>query len=197
MQFESVNKIIERSIRDYWELPSISNYKGATLCYKDVARKMEKLHILFEECGVQKGDRIAISSRNQANWAVSFFATLTYGADLVRAGHLPHVQAVRGVFRHRRGHGGGGLRHDSPPRLRHLRRHRRAAGGRRRGLLHRARPGTPVAAVPAADGPVRPGAENRGMAHRHRHSDRVRGQVPAVRLAHRRRQVDPRCDKGA
>ena len=80
MQFESVNKIIERSVRDYWELPSISNYKGATLCYKDVARKMEKLHILFEECGVQKGDRIAISSRNQANWAVSFFATLTYGA---------------------------------------------------------------------------------------------------------------------
>ena len=80
MQFESVNKIIERSIRDYWELPSISNYKGATLFYKDVARKMETLHILFEECGVQKGDRIAISSRNQANWAVSFFATLTYGA---------------------------------------------------------------------------------------------------------------------
>lgn len=80
MQFVSVNKTIERSIRDYWELPSLSNYKGSTLCYKDVARKIEKMHILFEECGVQKGDRIAICSRNQANWAVSFFSALTYGA---------------------------------------------------------------------------------------------------------------------
>lgn len=80
MQFESVNKIIERGVKANWELPSLSNFRGATLTYKEVARKIEKLHILFEECGVEKGDRIAISSRNQANWAVSFFAVLTYGA---------------------------------------------------------------------------------------------------------------------
>ena len=80
MEFTSVNKIFEEGFRKNWERPAISNYQGVTLKYGDVARRMEKLHIMFEECGLQKGDKVAICSRNQANWAVSFLATMTYGA---------------------------------------------------------------------------------------------------------------------
>lgn len=80
MNFESVNKLIEKSIRENWDHPSLSNYQGETLYYKDVARKIEKMHILFELCGIKPGDKMAISSRNQANWGVCFFSALTYGA---------------------------------------------------------------------------------------------------------------------
>ncbi len=80
MQFKSVNKILEESIRKHWDRPALSNYQGATLKYSDVARRMAKLHIAFEQCGLQKGDKVAICSRNQANWGVSFLAAMTYGA---------------------------------------------------------------------------------------------------------------------
>ena len=80
MEFTSVNKIFEESFRKNWERPAISNYQGVTLKFGDVARRMPKLHIMFEECGLQKGDKVALCSRNQANWAVAFLATMTYGA---------------------------------------------------------------------------------------------------------------------
>ena len=80
MEFTSVNKIFEESFKKNWERPAISNYQGVTLKYGDVARRMEKLHIMFEECGLEKGHKVAICSRNQANWAVAFLATMTYGA---------------------------------------------------------------------------------------------------------------------
>ena len=80
MEFTSVNKIFEASFRKNWDRPAISNYQGVTLKFGDVARRMEKLHIMFEECGLQKGDKVALCSRNQANWAVAFLATMTYGA---------------------------------------------------------------------------------------------------------------------
>lgn len=80
MEFTSVNKIFENSFRKNWDRPAISNYHGETLHFKDVARRMEKLHIMFEECGLQKGDKVAICSRNQANWAVTFLAIMTHGA---------------------------------------------------------------------------------------------------------------------
>ena len=80
MEFTSVNKIFENSFRKNWDRPAISNYHGETLHFKDVARRVEKLHIMFEECGLQKGDKVAICSRNQANWAVTFLAILTHGA---------------------------------------------------------------------------------------------------------------------
>ncbi len=80
MEFTSVNKAFEKAFRKNWVRPAISNYQGETLCYRDVARRMEKLHIMFEECGLEKGHKVAICSRNQANWAVSFLATMTYGA---------------------------------------------------------------------------------------------------------------------
>jgi len=80
MEFTSVNKIFEEGFKKNWDRPAISNYQGVTLKFSDVARRMEKLHIMFEECGLQKGDKVAICSRNQANWAVSFLASMTYGA---------------------------------------------------------------------------------------------------------------------
>ena len=80
MNFTSVNKTFEASFRENWDRPALSNYQGATMHYRDLARRIAKLHIMFEECGLEKGDKVAICSRNQSNWAVSFLATLTYGA---------------------------------------------------------------------------------------------------------------------
>ena len=80
MNFTSVNKIFEKSIKENWDRPAISNYQGVTLHYRDVARRIAKLHIMFEECGLEKGDKVALCSRNQANWVVSFLAAMTYGA---------------------------------------------------------------------------------------------------------------------
>lgn len=74
---------IEKSITDHWDLDALTDYNGATLQYKDVARKIEKLHILFEESGVKKGDKIALCGRNSSHWGVAFLATLTYGAVAV------------------------------------------------------------------------------------------------------------------
>ena len=80
MEFTSVNKIFEESFRKNWDRPAISNYQGITLHYHDVAYRIEKMHIMFEHCGLQKGDKVAICSRNQANWAVAFLSAMTYGA---------------------------------------------------------------------------------------------------------------------
>lgn len=68
----SFNQIIQQSIIDHWDLDALTDYKGATLQYHDVARKIEKLHILFENCGVEKGDKIALCGRNSSQWAVAF-----------------------------------------------------------------------------------------------------------------------------
>ena len=80
MEFTSVNKLYQDAFKKYWDRPAISNYQGMTLHYRDVARRIEKLHIMFEECGLAKGDKVALCSRNQANWAVAFLAAMTYGA---------------------------------------------------------------------------------------------------------------------
>ena len=79
-KFQSVNKLYEKSFRENWDRPALSNYQGVTLHYRDVARRIAKMHIMYEECGLVKGDKVAICSRNQANWGVSFISALTYGA---------------------------------------------------------------------------------------------------------------------
>ena len=83
MEFKSVNKILQKSFQTNWDLPALSNYQGTTLTYRDVARRIAKLHIAFEQCGLCRGDKVAICSRNQANWGVSFLAAITYGAVAV------------------------------------------------------------------------------------------------------------------
>src|SRR5574344_2495394 len=73
-------KLIEDNIRDNWDIDALTDYKGGTLKYKDVAQSIARLHIIFEQTGVKKGDKIAICGRNSSNWGVVFLATLTYGA---------------------------------------------------------------------------------------------------------------------
>ncbi len=80
IEFKSVNKLYEKSFRENWDRPALSNYQGVTLHYRDVARRIAKMHIMYERCGLKRGDKVAICSRNQANWGVSFLSALTYGA---------------------------------------------------------------------------------------------------------------------
>lgn len=76
-------KYIEDSIKNNWDRPALTDFKGATSSYKDVARKIAKLHILFEHSGIRKGDKIGLCSRNTSNWGIAFLATLSYGAVAV------------------------------------------------------------------------------------------------------------------
>lgn len=97
---ESFNAIIEKSIIDNWDLDALTDYKGITLQYHDVARKIEKLHIMFENSGVQQGDKIALCGRNSAHWAVAFLATLTYGAVAVPILHEFMPEQIHNIVNH-------------------------------------------------------------------------------------------------
>jgi len=97
---KSFNAFIENSIKKNWDLDALTDYKGATLQYKDVARKIEKLHILFENSGVVKGDKIAICGRNSSHWGVTFLATLTYGAVAVPILHEFKPDNVHNIVNH-------------------------------------------------------------------------------------------------
>jgi long-chain acyl-CoA synthetase len=100
MEFKSINKILQESIKTNWDRPALSNYQGATLSYRDLARRMAKLHIAFEQCGLAKGDKVAICSRNQANWVVCFLATLTYGAVAVPILHEFKSDSIHYLVNH-------------------------------------------------------------------------------------------------
>ncbi len=91
---------IEQSIKNNWDLDALTDYEGSTLQYKDVARKIEKLHILFENAGVRQGDKIALCGRNSANWAVAFMATLSYGAVAVPILHEFKAEQVHNIVNH-------------------------------------------------------------------------------------------------
>ena len=97
---QSFIALIERAIKEYWDQDALTDYKGATLQYKDVARKIEKLHIIFEESGVKKGDRIAICGRNSAQWGAAFLATLTYGAVAVPVLHEFKAENIHYIVNH-------------------------------------------------------------------------------------------------
>ena len=100
MEIPSFNALIEKSIIDHWDMDALTDYKGATLQYHDVARKIEKLHIMFENSGVVKGDKIALCGRNSANWAVAFLATLTYGAIAVPILHEFMADQIHNIVKH-------------------------------------------------------------------------------------------------
>ena len=100
MEIPSFNSLIEQSIIKNWELDALTDYKGATLQYRDVARKIEKLHIIFQNSGIDKGDKIAICGRNSSNWAVVFLATLTYGAVAVPILHEFMHDQVHNIVNH-------------------------------------------------------------------------------------------------
>ncbi|MCR5152663.1 MAG: AMP-binding protein [Prevotella sp.] len=100
MDIPSFNELIEKSIISNWDRDALTDYKGATLQYHDVARKIEKLHIMFENSGVVKGDKIAICGRNSSNWAVAFLATLTYGATAVPILHEFTPDQIHNIVNH-------------------------------------------------------------------------------------------------
>ena len=100
MEIPSFNSLIEQSIIKNWELDALTDYKGATLQYRDVARKIEKLHLIFQNSGIDKGDKIAICGRNSSNWAVVFLATLTYGAVAVPILHEFMPDQVHNIVNH-------------------------------------------------------------------------------------------------
>ena len=97
---QSFIAFLEESIRKNWDLDALTDYKGATLQYKDVARKIEKLHILFEESGIKPGDKIAVCGRNSSHWGVTFLATLTYGAVIVPILHEFKADNVHHIVNH-------------------------------------------------------------------------------------------------
>ena len=100
MEFKSVNKLLESSIRNNWDRDALSNYEGITLKYKDIAQKIELLHIAFEKCGLVKGDKVALCSRNQANWGVCFLASLSYGAVPVPILHEFKPESIHYLVNH-------------------------------------------------------------------------------------------------
>ena len=97
---KSFNACIEKSIKDNWDKDALTDYLGATLQYHDVARKIEKLHILFENSGLKKGDKIALCGRNSSSWAVAFFAMLSYGAVAVPVQHEFKPEQIYNIVNH-------------------------------------------------------------------------------------------------
>ena len=92
--------LIEHSIKIHWDLPALSDYKGVTYTYKDVARKIEKLHLFFKHCGIEKGDKIALCSRNASCWGIAFLATLTYGAIAIPILHEFKPDNIHHIVNH-------------------------------------------------------------------------------------------------
>ena len=99
-EIPSFNSYIEGTVKDNWLLDALTDYKGATLQYHDVARKIEKLHIMMEAAGIQKGDKVAVCGRNSAHWAVAFLATLTYGAVIVPILHEFNGEQIHNIVNH-------------------------------------------------------------------------------------------------
>ena len=98
--FSSFNAYIQRAIIDNWDQDALTDYQGITLQFHDVARKIEKIHILFENSDVKQGDKIAICGRNSAHWAVAFLATLTYGAVAVPILHEFNGEQIQNIVNH-------------------------------------------------------------------------------------------------
>lgn len=97
---ESFIEFIEQSIKRNWDLNALTDYKGTTLQYKDVARKIEKFHIVLENAGIKKGDKIAVCGRNSAHWGVTFLGTITYGAVIVPILHEFKADNIHNIVNH-------------------------------------------------------------------------------------------------
>jgi long-chain acyl-CoA synthetase len=97
LKTKSLNELFEKSIKKYWDFKALTDFNGETLYYRDLVRRIQMIHIGFEKCGLKKGDKVALCGRNQANWAVAFLATVTYGAVVVpilhefKPGNIQHL----------------------------------------------------------------------------------------------------------
>ena len=99
-QAGSFNKLVFEAIQNYWDMDAMSDYGVSTLQYKDVARIIEKLHILFEHSGVKPGDKVALCGKNQSRWGAAFFAITTYGAVAVPILHEFHPAQIHDIVNH-------------------------------------------------------------------------------------------------
>lgn len=97
---QSFIALIEQSIKKHWHLNAMTDYKGITLQYRDVARKIEKIHILLHQAGIRKGDKISICGRNSAHWTVTYLGVITYGAVVVPILHEFKADQVHNIVNH-------------------------------------------------------------------------------------------------
>lgn len=97
---ESIITLVQDNIRRNWEYPALSDLHGATFLYRDVARKIAKLHLLFEKSGIEPGDKVAICGRNCAHWSVAFLAIFTYGAVAVPILHEFKADNIHHLVNH-------------------------------------------------------------------------------------------------
>ena len=93
-------ELIEKSVRDNWDNNAFTDFQGTTLRYKDVARKIEKMHLLMSYSGIQKGDKIAVCGRNSGHWCVAFLAVITYGAVVVPILHEFKADNIHNIVNH-------------------------------------------------------------------------------------------------
>ena len=100
MECPSFNACIQKAIQDYWDFDALTDYGAQTFRYKDVARIIEKVHIILEASGVQKGDKVAVCGRNSARWGIAFLATITYGAVAVPILHEFHPEQIHDLVNH-------------------------------------------------------------------------------------------------
>ncbi len=100
MEISSLNGLLEASFKENWTRPALSNYKGGTFTYRGVAKRIALFHINFEKCGLKKGDKVALCSRNQANWGICFLAALTYGAVPVPILHEFKAENIHYLVNH-------------------------------------------------------------------------------------------------
>lgn len=100
MSYKSFNKYIERAIKDNWERIALSDFDGVSYHYKDIARKIAKIHLLLESAGIERGDKLAICGKNSAHWAVAFFASITYGAVPVPILHEFKADNIHHIVNH-------------------------------------------------------------------------------------------------
>ena len=98
---ENLLQIYASSFRKNWELPVLSEFgSGQTMTYADLARRIGAMHLLFKECGVKRGDKIALMGKNSIGWVVTYMATITYGAVIVPVLHDFNVQDAQHIINH-------------------------------------------------------------------------------------------------
>ena len=97
---KTFSEYLQHSVRTYWEDLALTDFNGVSYQYRDIARKVEKLHLLYEHAGIKSGDKVALCGRNSSQWAVAFIATVTYGAIAVPILHEFKADNIHHLVNH-------------------------------------------------------------------------------------------------
>ena len=97
---KSFNLLFESTIKSHWNRPALTDYQGQTLTYANVAEQVEQFHLLFQRLGIERGEKISLCGKNCSNWAVCFFATVTYGAIAVPILHEFKPEQIQNIVNH-------------------------------------------------------------------------------------------------